>query len=204
MLDWLKTILGVNYTEDIDKQVSAEIGKGFIAREDFNTLNEAKKQLETQVKERDKQLSELQKSAGANEDLQEQLKTLQADNKKMQDDHATQLKQFRVDGAVERALLEAKAKNVTAAKALLGNFLTTAELDDQGNVKGLTEAVKGLATDKSTAFMFDDGKLQLKGAKSGESEDSDQVEETDTAVSFAKGIAQGVQTAGGTESHYFK
>ena len=28
MLEWLKTILGDHYTEDIDKQISAEIGKG--------------------------------------------------------------------------------------------------------------------------------------------------------------------------------
>ena len=26
MLEWLKTILGDHYTEDIDKQISAEIG----------------------------------------------------------------------------------------------------------------------------------------------------------------------------------
>ena len=36
MLEWLKTILGDHYTEDIDKQISAEIGKGFVARADFN------------------------------------------------------------------------------------------------------------------------------------------------------------------------
>ena len=39
MLDWLKTILGDAYTEEIDKKVSEEIGKGFVARADFNALN---------------------------------------------------------------------------------------------------------------------------------------------------------------------
>ncbi|MCI1965977.1 MAG: hypothetical protein LKJ17_07595 [Oscillospiraceae bacterium] len=45
MLDWLKAILGDAYTDDIDKKVSAEIGKGFVSRADFNTTNEAKKSL---------------------------------------------------------------------------------------------------------------------------------------------------------------
>ena len=49
MLEWLKTILGDQYTEEIDKKVSEEIGKGFVSRSDFNTVNEAKKGLEKQI-----------------------------------------------------------------------------------------------------------------------------------------------------------
>lgn len=49
MLEWLKTILGDAYTEDIDKKVSDEIGKQFVSRADFNTLNETKKTLESSV-----------------------------------------------------------------------------------------------------------------------------------------------------------
>lgn len=56
MLDWLKTILGEAYSEEIDKKVSEEIGKNFVARADFNTLNTEKKALADTVKERDKQL----------------------------------------------------------------------------------------------------------------------------------------------------
>lgn len=40
MLEWLKTILGDSYTEDIDKAVSEEIGKNFVSKGDFNTKNE--------------------------------------------------------------------------------------------------------------------------------------------------------------------
>ena len=36
MLEWLKEILGTHYTEEIDKKVSAEIGRGFVAKADFN------------------------------------------------------------------------------------------------------------------------------------------------------------------------
>ena len=71
MLDWLKAILGDSYTEDIDSKVSAEIGKGFVSRTDFNTLNETKKALE-------KTVSDLKASNGDNEALQATIKTHEA------------------------------------------------------------------------------------------------------------------------------
>ncbi|MFR5069716.1 MAG: hypothetical protein ACLTE2_07920 [Eubacteriales bacterium] len=61
MLEWLKTILGDMYTEDIDRQVSTEIGKNFVSKTDFSVVKEAKKQLEETVKERDAQLDKLSK-----------------------------------------------------------------------------------------------------------------------------------------------
>ena len=64
MLEWLKTILGDAYTEEIDKKVSEEIGKSFVARTDFNTVNTEKKALADTVKERDKQLETLKASTG--------------------------------------------------------------------------------------------------------------------------------------------
>lgn len=48
--EWLKEILGDSYTEDIDGRVSAEIGKGFVARADFNTKNDEVKTLQGQLK----------------------------------------------------------------------------------------------------------------------------------------------------------
>ena len=64
MLEWLKNILGDNYTEDIDKQVSAEIGKGFVSKADFNELNGVKKKLEGDVKAYEKDLNDLKNSNG--------------------------------------------------------------------------------------------------------------------------------------------
>ena len=77
MLDWLKTILGEAYSEEIDKKVSEEIGKNFVARADFNTLNAEKKALADTVKERDKQLETLKASTGDVEALKTQIATLQ-------------------------------------------------------------------------------------------------------------------------------
>lgn len=51
MLEWLKTILGDMYTEDIDRQVSTEIGKNFVSKTDFSVVKEAKEKYEAQLKQ---------------------------------------------------------------------------------------------------------------------------------------------------------
>lgn len=51
MLEWLKEILGESYTEEIDKKVSAEIGRGFVAKVDFDAKNTELKTLKGQLTE---------------------------------------------------------------------------------------------------------------------------------------------------------
>ena len=51
MLEWLKGILGEGYTEEIDRAVSAEIGKGFVAKADFDAKNTELKTLRGQMEE---------------------------------------------------------------------------------------------------------------------------------------------------------
>lgn len=172
MLDWLKTILGDAYTEDLDKKVSTEIGKNFVAKADFNATNEAKKQLEASLRDRDSQLEGLQKSTGDVTALKEQITQLQAQNAEQAKEYAKAIKQLKIDNAVEAALIGAKAKNVKAVKALLE--LDKAELADDGTVKGLAEQLKALAESPDTGFLFDtDSKKSgaFKGVKPGEGSD---------------------------------
>ena len=49
MLEWLKEILGDGYSEDVDKKVSAEIGKRFVSKNDFDTKNTELKDLKVQL-----------------------------------------------------------------------------------------------------------------------------------------------------------
>ena len=58
-MEWLKEILGESYTEEIEKAVSAKIGKDFVSRSDFNAKNEKVKALEGQIAQRDEQLENL-------------------------------------------------------------------------------------------------------------------------------------------------
>ena len=161
MLDWLKTILGDAYTEDIGAKVSAEIGKSFVARADFNA-----------TKERDKQLETLQASTGDVAALKETITTLQTQNAKQAKQHAAAIKQLKLDSAIEAALVGAKAKNVKAVKALLE--LDKAELAEDGTVRGLAEQLKSLVESPDTGFLFDtDSKKpgSFKGLKPGEKSD---------------------------------
>ena len=61
MLEWLKTILGDNYSEEIDTAISGEIGKGFVSKANYDQRNTAYKDLQKQIAERDTQLEELKK-----------------------------------------------------------------------------------------------------------------------------------------------
>ena len=56
--------------------LSAEELKGYIPKSRFDEVNEAKKNAEALVKERDGQLEELKKSAGNSEELQKQIEDI--------------------------------------------------------------------------------------------------------------------------------
>ena len=171
MLEWLKNILGDGYTDEVDAKVSAEIGKNFVSKADFNQVNAAKKKAEDDVKTRDQQLEDLKESTGDAAALQEQITTLQNQNAEAKKTYEAELARVRLDGAVEAALTAAGAKNNTAVKALLADFLKDAKLDDSGAVKGLAAEIDMLAKADATAFLFNaaDGNTQqqFKGMQPG-------------------------------------
>lgn len=172
MLDWLKPILGEHYSEEIDKKVSEEIGKAFVARSDFNTLNAEKKALADTIKERDTQLEQLKTSGDNVEALKSQITELQTANAAAAAAHEAEIKQLKIDTAVELALSAANAKNVKAVKALLD--LTNAELAEDGSVKGLAEQIKKLSKAPDSSFMFNTEQKQtdFKGLTPSEGSDS--------------------------------
>lgn len=131
---------------------SAEELKGYIPKTRFDEVNEAKKNAESLLKERDKQLEDVKKSSGDNEELKKQIETLQADNKTAKAEYEASIKKMQIDNAVQNALKDAGAKNVTALTALLTG-LDKAELAEDGTVKGLAEQISALQ--KSDAYLFD-------------------------------------------------
>jgi hypothetical protein len=153
MLEFLKTILGDAYTEDIDSKISAEIGKNFVSRTDFNAANEAKKTLDVQIKDRDKQLETLKKSSGDSEALQKQIAELQEQNKTAKTEYDTNLKKVQLNSKIETALMGARAKNTKAARALLDE--SKISLDGE-NVLGLNEQLAALQ--KDNAYLFGEDK----------------------------------------------
>lgn len=174
--------------EQVDKildENSQDIGKAKGDSEkiqkDLDAVNAEVESLKGQISDRDKQLETLKNSTGDVEAMKQQIATLQADNKAKDDAHAAEIKQLKIDAAIDSALTGAKAKNNTAVKALLKD-LDKAELADDGTIKGLAEQIEALQ--KSDAYLFDTTtkkKTQVKGAKPGESGNDDGDHEVDTS-----------------------
>ena len=132
-----------------------------VSAAEISNLQTENESLTSQVKERDKQLETLKKSAGDNEDLQKQIEQLQSDNATAKANHESEMNQLKVQFAVEKALTGAKAKNIKAVKALLD--LDDAKLDKDGNVKGLQEQIDKLVAGDDTKFLFEE--VQQSGPK---------------------------------------
>ena len=120
-------------------------------------LTEAEKETETlkaQIKDRDKQLDGLKNSKEDLEGLKSQIETLQKDNKAKDEQYKAEIRNLKVNSAVEAALTGAKAKNLTAVKALLKD-LDKVELLEDGTVKGLKEQIEALKKADDSKFLFD-------------------------------------------------
>lgn len=179
--------------EQVDKildENSQDIGKAKGDSEkiqkDLDAANAEVESLKGQISDRDKQLETLKNSTGDVEAMKQQIATLQADNKAKDDAHAAEIKQLKIDAAIDSALATAKAKNNTAVKALLKD-LDKAELADDGTIKGLAEQIEALQ--KSDAYLFDTTtkkKTQVKGAKPGESGNDDDHEIDTSKMTYSE------------------
>jgi predicted RNase H-like nuclease (RuvC/YqgF family) len=153
-MDWLKELLkkaGIE-EEKVDStiaDINKELPKYFIPKDKYNEVAEAKKKLETDIAERDKQLEQLKAAAGSNEELKKQIETLQAENKKASEEWQAKMAQMQLDFAIEKALTAAKAKNPKAVKALLD--MEKVKLDGE-KLLGLDDQLKELQ--KSDAYLF--------------------------------------------------
>ena len=150
----LKELLGEELysqaTEKLgDKKIMADDGN-FIPKSRFDQVNQAKKELEVQLKDRDTQLAELSKNNKDNENLLNQIKDLQALNKQTTTDYENKINQMQFDYALDGALTNAKSKNNKALKALLDmNSIKYQE----GKLEGLQEQIEALQKDAS--YLFD-------------------------------------------------
>ncbi|MBU5439491.1 phage scaffolding protein [Tissierella sp. MSJ-40] len=149
-MEWLKELLKdlPNATE-LEKAIAKGIGENFVSKADFNTVNDTKKQLEVDIKERDTQLETLKKSVGDNEELKKQIETLQEDNRTKDEEYQKQLKDLQLTNAINLALngkvhdVDLVAGLVDKEKVIIGN---------DGNIVGLDEQIQSLQENKS--FLF--------------------------------------------------
>lgn len=124
----------------------------YVTKSRFNEVNVEKKTLEEAIKERDKQLKTLKDSEGNVDDLKEQIKNLQAENKAATLKAESDMKALKLSTAIKLAIGDT-AQDVE----LVANLVDTSKLilSDDGKVTGLDEQIKVLKTEKSFLFKPD-------------------------------------------------
>ncbi|MEK3851212.1 phage scaffolding protein [Paenibacillus sp. FSL R7-0340] len=154
MMD-LKELLGEDLYNQVvekagDKKLAVVNDGNWFPKEKFDEVNNTKKRLETDLKDRDKQLTDLQKSAGDVPALQEQITNLQEANKATAKQYETDMKELRLNTALKLAL-SGQAHDPDIVAGLLDK--SKIELDDNGAVKGgLDDQIASLR--ESKGFLF--------------------------------------------------
>lgn len=155
-MEWLENLLnGATVTDgklDVTTLMSAikkEFPNHAVPKADFNTVSEAKKKLEADIKVRDKQLEDLKKETGDAQELQAQIKELQAQNKEAQSKYEAEMKELKLINAVKIALT-GKAQDEEIVAGLIDKEKLI--LGDDGKVAGLDEQIKALQ--ESKGFLF--------------------------------------------------
>ena len=155
--------------EQVEKVLEAntEQLKGFIPKHRFDEVNTTKKDLESQIADRDKQLEDLKKNNKDNEELQNTIKQLQESNKAAQEEYQANLSKIKLDNAIDIALNGAKAKNIKAAKALLD--IDKVKFENE-TLSGLDEQLKALREAEDSKFLFEtkETKTSFSGVQPGE------------------------------------
>ena len=155
--------------EQVEKVLSANMEhlKGFIPKSRFDEVNNAKKQAEKDLTERDKQLEVLKNSSGDVETLKKTIETLQNDNKAATEKYNEELAKIKLAGAVDTALLGANAVNIKAVKALLD--MDKIKLDGEV-LLGINEQLEELKTAEDSKMLFKaaENKGNFSGVKPAE------------------------------------
>ena len=148
MLEWLKNILGDAWTEDIDKQVSAEIGRGFVAKADFNAAKEAKKVAEVQLAAANKTIAgykEMDIDA-----IRQSAADWQAKAEQAKKDAEARIAAVQFDAKLDSAITKAKGRSGKAIKALLDMDALRGSEDQDHDIEAALKVLQ-----KDSAYLFD-------------------------------------------------
>lgn len=153
-MEWLKKLIekhtkdGKLDTEAFMAELKTEFPKNAVPKDVYNAAADAKKKLEADLKDRDQQLEELKKSAGASEDLKQQIQTLQEENKKAKEKYEADLRDLTLTNAIKLAI----AGKVHDEEITASLFDKSKLVIDGDKVVGLEEQLKSLQ--ESKAFLF--------------------------------------------------
>lgn len=101
--------------------------------------------------------------------LKVEIEKLQQANKTQAETHVNEIKQLKIDNAIDSAITSAKGRNSKAIKVLLD--LEKIEVTEDGNIKGLSEQLKEIQKTDSYLFDMSTTEIKFKGIAPGESVD---------------------------------
>lgn len=164
---------GLNLENDVIDKIMTQYGADIELLKATN-LSQTKEiqALENGIKQRDEQLEKLKTSTANIDDLKAQIETLQNENKTNNEKYQNELKQIKINNAVEKALTSANARNKKVIIPLLSEFLSKANLDEQGMVIGLSEQIQKLVESDDTKFLFGTSQSTLKGVAPAQKSDT--------------------------------
>lgn len=163
MLDWLKPILGEAYTEEIDKQVSAEIGKAFVSKTDFNAKNDALKTAQGELKAAQDTMAELEKAKGNAAELQKQIDQYKQAEAERQEAERQAAARAEIAGRFDKARGEREFSHEYIRSGVLADF-EKALADDANKGKGDAEIFDALTKDKDGIFKSMNPPAVMRGA----------------------------------------
>lgn len=140
MLEWLKGILGEAYTEEIDKQVSAELGRGFVSKTDYNARNEALKTAQAQLAEAGKTIEGFK--ALDVEGIRKAADEWKAKAEQAEKDAAAQVAAVKFDAQLETAIGKAGGRNSKAIRALLDVDALRASQNQKADLQAALDGLK--------------------------------------------------------------
>lgn len=148
MLEWLKDILGDGYTEEIDKQVSDEIGKAYAPRADLDSANEAKAAAEAQ-------LADANKTIAGYKDMdidaiRQSAADWQAKAEQAQKDADARVAAVQFDARLDGAIGKRRGRSPKAIKALLDMDALRGSKNQDQDIDAALDALQ-----KDSGYLFE-------------------------------------------------
>ena len=145
---------GLGLSDELIDQIMAEHGRTVNEmKQSLESTKENYDQLQQQLTERDKQLDDLKKQAGENEDMKATIDRLKQQNDAEKQELLDRMNRQTLDFAVEKTLMENKVRVPRAALMAVLESPDAIQLGKDGDVIGLSEQLD--KAKEAYPFMFD-------------------------------------------------
>ena len=133
--------------------------EGYVSKEEYDAEQQKCTQLESTVSDYEKQLDTLKTAAGDNEELKQQITTLQEQNKQKDTEYKKELDALKMTNAIKMAIAVTAQDSDIVAGLVDRNKLI---LSDDGKITGLDEQLKTIKESKPFLFKQEESKSSGK------------------------------------------